>query len=58
MHSGEVIADCGPTRTGDDVERHMERVAERYPDGNVHVVLDNLNIHHGERWVPSAAPLD
>ena len=28
----------------------MERVAQRYPDVPVHVVLDNLNIHHGERW--------
>ena len=50
VHTGDVIADCGPTRTGDDVERHMERVAARYPEGDVHVVLDNLNIHKGERW--------
>lgn len=51
VHTGEVIADCGPTRTGDDMERHFERLAQRYPDVDVHVVLDNLNIHHGERWV-------
>jgi len=51
VHTGEVIADCGPTRTGDDMERHFERLAECYPDVDVHVVLDNLNIHHGERWV-------
>lgn len=50
VHTGEVIADCGPTRTGDDMEAHMDRVARRYPDVPVHVVLDNLNIHHGERW--------
>lgn len=50
VHTGEVIADCGPTRTGDDMERHMERVAARYPVGDVHVVLDNLNIHRGDRW--------
>ena len=50
VHTGEVIADCGATRTGDDMERHMERVAARYPDIEVHVVLDNLNIHRGERW--------
>ena len=49
-HTGDVIADCGPTRTGDDMERHMERVAAHYPDGDVHVVLDNLNIHKGDRW--------
>jgi len=51
VHTGEVIADCGSTRTGDDMERHMERVAERNPDIEVHVVLDNLNIHRGERWL-------
>lgn len=51
VHTGEVISDCGPTRKGDDVERHMERVAAHYPDIEVHVVLDNLNIHKGERWV-------
>lgn len=50
VHTGEVLADCGPTRKGDDVEQHMERVAAHYPDGDVHLVLDNLNIHHGERW--------
>src|SRR5271170_7358606 len=50
VHTGEVLADCGPTRTGNDMEQHMERVATRYPDVEVHVVLDNLNIHHGERW--------
>jgi transposase len=50
VHTGEVIADCGATRTGDDIERHMERVAVHYPDGDVHVVLDNLNIHKGDRW--------
>lgn len=50
VHTGDVIADCGPTRTGDDMERHMERVAAHYPEVDVHVVLDNLNIHKGERW--------
>jgi transposase len=50
VHTGEVLADCGPTRTGDDMERHMERVAARWPNLDIHVVLDNLNIHKGERW--------
>lgn len=50
VHTGEVLADCGPTRTGEDMERHMERVAARWPTGDIHVVLDNLNIHKGERW--------
>jgi transposase len=51
VHTGDLIADCGPTRKGDDMEQHMERVAAHYPDVEVHVVLDNLNIHKGERWV-------
>lgn len=50
VHTGAVIADCGPTRTGDDMERHMERVAALNPNVEVHVVLDNLNIHKGDRW--------
>lgn len=51
VHTGDLIADCGPTRTGDDMEQHMERVAAHYPDVEVHIVLDNLNIHKGDRWV-------
>jgi transposase len=50
VHTGEVIADCGATRTADDLVRHMERVAALNPGVDVHVVLDNLNIHKGERW--------
>ena len=30
--------------------RFMERVAQQYPTGNVTIVWDNLNIHHGPRW--------
>ena len=29
----------------------MERVAKRYPTGPVYIIWDNLNIHHGQRWV-------
>jgi hypothetical protein len=29
----------------------VERVAAYYPNVQVHVVLGNLNIHKGERWV-------
>ena len=50
VHTAEVLADCGPTRTAEDMERHMDGVAARWPTGDVHVVLDNLNIHKGERW--------
>jgi transposase len=50
VHTGEVVAECSATRKGDDIERHMEAVAARWPTGDIHVVLDNLNIHKGERW--------
>jgi transposase len=48
--TGEVLAECGPTRTANDVLAHMEHVAERYPTGQVYIIWDNLNIHHGPRW--------
>jgi transposase len=49
--TGEVLSHCGPTRKGPDLEAFMERVAERYPTGTVHVVWDNLNTHvNQERW--------
>lgn len=50
VHTGEVIADSGPTRTAEDMERHFERVAAQCAGVDIHVVLDNLNIHKGERW--------
>jgi transposase len=50
VHTGEVVAECSATRKGYDIERHMESVAARWPTGDIHVVLDNLNIHKGERW--------
>lgn len=28
----------------------MDEVAKRYPVGEVYIVWDNLNIHHGPRW--------
>jgi transposase len=49
--TGEVLSQCGPTRTGADLEAFMEQVARRYPTGRVHIVWDNLNTHvHAERW--------
>jgi transposase len=49
VRTGTVITSCGQTRTGEDLEAFMEKVAAAIP-GNVDVVWDNLNIHHGERW--------
>lgn len=50
--SGEVIAACGDTRTGDDLEAFMETVAKAYSSVEIHVVWDNLNTHRamGTRW--------
>ena len=49
--TGEVLGQCGPTRTGDDLEAFMERLAVRYPAGTVHVIWDNLNTHtNRRRW--------
>jgi transposase len=53
VHTGRVVAECQDTRTGQDLIRFMERVAEIYPTGLVHVVWDNLNIHFDgkdKRW--------
>ncbi len=47
--TGEVFAHIGPTRTGDDLERFMDYLASRI-DGTIHIIWDNLNIHHGTRW--------
>ena len=65
VHRGRVVADCGATRTAEDLVRFMERIAALYPTGTVHVIWDNLNIHfdgaagrwtafnarHGDRFV-------
>lgn len=49
--TGEVLGQCGPTRTGNDLEAFMERLAVRYPTGTVHVIWDNLNTHvDRQRW--------
>jgi transposase len=37
-------------RTAAGLLAFMEGVATRYPKGDVYVVWDNLNIHHGPRW--------
>jgi transposase len=44
-HRGEVYGEVRPTRTGADLVEFMEEVARRYPEGDVHIVWDNLNIH-------------
>ena len=53
VHRGRVVAECGATRTADDLVRFMERIAALYPTEPVHVIWDNLNIHYDgadQRW--------
>ena len=52
--TGKVNGVCGDSRTGDDLEAFMEELAARYPDTDVHVIWDNLNIHKAmrKRWDP------
>jgi len=47
--TGGVLWQLGRTRTGDDLEAFMERVAAEIK-GTIHIIWDNLNIHHGDRW--------
>lgn len=49
-HTGDVLGRCTQRRKAEDLLAFMERVATRYPTGNVTVIWDNLNIHHGPRW--------
>ena len=51
--TGEVFGHIGATRKADDLMAFMEEVAQRHPAGDVHIVWDNLNIHHdgpSGRW--------
>jgi len=53
VHTGEVLAACGATRTGEDLVTFMDGVAQRFPDVPIHVIWDNLNIHYDgkdDRW--------
>jgi len=50
VHSGRTLAVCGDTRTQADLLNFMEKVAQAYPDQDVHVVWDNLNTHRSGAW--------
>jgi len=53
VHKGRVLAECGDTRKAEDLVRFMEQVAVQYPEGQIHIVWDNLNIHFDgadNRW--------
>lgn len=49
-HTGQVFGECSVKRKAVDLMRFMERVAKQYPTGNVTIIWDNLNIHHGDAW--------
>lgn len=44
-HSGEVFGQTPPNRKAPTLVAFMESVAECWPEGEVHVVWDNLNTH-------------
>lgn len=51
--TGRVFGSVEPNRKADTLVAFMDRLAERYPTGQVIVVWDNLNIHKdgpSERW--------
>jgi transposase len=51
VHTGQVFGQVRDNRKAVDLLEFMEAVADRWPDRHVHVIWDNLNIHHGERWL-------
>jgi len=50
IKTGRVFGQCRARRTAEDLRQFMEALAERYPTGNVYLIWDNLNIHHGAAW--------
>lgn len=53
VHRGRVVESCDDRRTAQDLVRFMEKVATHYPQGKVHIIWDNLNIHYDgaeDRW--------
>lgn len=54
IHTGKVVADCGATRTAEDLLALMEKVALEYQGARrIIVIWDNLNTHcegPGKRW--------
>ncbi len=50
VRTGMVYGECRARRTAADLAEFMEAVARQHPTGDVYIVWDNLNIHHGEAW--------
>jgi hypothetical protein len=54
--TGKVLGRVLPRRTDPALVNFMEELARRYPTGPVHVVWDNVNVHHDgkdHRWTHS-----
>jgi len=52
-HTGHVFGQVKATRKAHDLVEYMEALAQEYPTGEVHIIWDNLNIHHegpSKRW--------
>lgn len=52
-HSGEVYGEVREHRKAVDLVEFMDNLAELHPQGDVHIVWDNLNIHYDgpdQRW--------
>jgi hypothetical protein len=49
VETGRVFGRCR-RRTAAGLLRFMDEIASQYPDGDVYVIWDNLNVHHGPRW--------
>lgn len=47
VHSGQVTGWCTQQRRRSEFLAFLDHLAERYPRGRVHCVLDNLNTHSG-----------
>ena len=43
--SGRVVGSCRPTHTGRDFLAFLKRLEREFPDGELHVVLDNSSTH-------------
>ena len=50
VRTGKVYGECRARRTAADLAEFMEAVARKHPAGEVYVIWDNLNIHHGPAW--------
>ena len=46
--TGEVLGECYARRRTEEFLKFMDTVVKRYPDREIHIVLDNLSTHSGD----------